>query len=371
MNQRLFLRLIIAAVLISTLRAQTLRRATVAFITNDEGAHLSMYLLALAESKEISSVILADPSGKMVAVARQALGDRLTATYASARELFAHHQPNLAVISLEPKLAAKAIDEALDAGCDVLAEKPACLSVAEFARLAQKANDKKVFLALALANRLNPEIEFARDLIEKNRIGKIYGIELHIIADQTRLSEPSYHQSWFAQKSRAGGGHLIWLGIHWVDLAMFLTHSNITEISGFTANVGGQPIDVEDSAVLSIKFDHGFLGTMTSGYYLDKGYHSHVKIWGSAGWIELNPYGAVVPFRYYSTTDERPEIKTYTRPDVPVGYSPFVAACVRASLGLELPPVTTNDSLRAIKTIFAAYEAAETGQTQQVPGTSE
>ena len=54
-------------------------------------------------------------------------------------------------------------------------------------------------------------------------IARIDGVEAHLIADQTRLTRPAYHESWYAKKARDGGGHLIWLGIHWLDLARFLT----------------------------------------------------------------------------------------------------------------------------------------------------
>lgn len=366
MNQRSLIGPLVSLLFACTLGAQTPPRATVAVITNAEGAHLSAYFPALVESAETATVILADPSAKTFAEARKALGPKLAGTYSSARELFAQHHPQLTLVSLEPKLAAAAIDAALDAGSHVLAEKPACLSIAEFARLSQKANAKKLHLMLALANRLNPETQFALDLIRQNKLGKIYGVEIHLIADQTRLGKPGYGKSWYAQKSRAGGGHLIWLGLHWIDIAMYLTGADVTDIAGFTTNIGGQPLDVEDSAALSLRFSNGALGTMTSGYYLDKGYHSHVKIWGATGWIETNRHGAAVPFRYYSTTDKNPEIKTYTAPDGPAGYSPFVAACVRAALGQEPPPLTTNDSLRIITTVFTAYRAAETGQTQHI-----
>ena len=50
--------------------------------------------------------------------------------------------------------------------------------------------------------------------------GKIFGVEMHMVADQTRLTRPGYGERWEASKARAGGGHLIWLGIHWLDLAM-------------------------------------------------------------------------------------------------------------------------------------------------------
>jgi predicted dehydrogenase len=369
MNQRTLPGLLVSLLLACTLGAQTPRRATVAVITNHEGAHLSAYFPALAESAETATVLLADPSGKTITEARQALGPKLAATYSSARDLFAQHRPQLTLISLEPKLAPAAIEAALDAGSHVLAEKPACLSIAEFARLSQKANTRKLHLMLALANRLNPETQFALDLIRQKKLGKIYGVELHLIADQTRLGKAGYEKSWYAQKARGGGGHLIWLGLHWIDIAMYLTGADVTDVAGFTTNIGGQPLDVEDSATLTLKFSNGALGTMTSGYYLDKGYHSHVKIWGATGWIEMNRHGAAVPFRYYSTTDAKPEIKTYTAPESPAGYSPYVAACVRAALGLEPPPITTNESLRILTTVFTAYRAAETGQTQRIPGT--
>lgn len=351
---------------VSTVYAQSPQRATVAVLTNAEGAHLSAYFPALAASPETREVFLSDPSGKTGDEARKALGAKLGGVYSSAAELFAKHQAQLTLVSLEPGLAPAAIEAALDAGSHVLVEKPACLSIAEFARLCQKADAKKLHLILALANRLNPETLFALDLIRQKKIGTIYGVEMHLIADQTRLSKPAYHSSWYAQKARGGGGHLIWLGLHWLDLAMFLTGSEVSDVAGFITNIGGQPLDVEDSAALTLKFGNGALGTLNSGYYLDKGYHSHLKIWGANGWIELNRHGSPIPFRYYSTTDGTPEIKTFT-PEGPSGYTPFVAACVRSALGLEAPPVSTSDSLRIISTVFTAYHAAETRQTQAVP----
>jgi UDP-N-acetyl-2-amino-2-deoxyglucuronate dehydrogenase len=126
---------------------------------------------------------------------------------------------------------------------------------------------------------------------------------------------------------------------------------------------------VEDSAVVSLRFSAGFLGTMTSAYYLDRGYHSHLKIWGSDGWIEMNRHGGVVPMRYYSTADATPEVKTPVPPEGPDGYAPFVAACVRASLGLAAPPITTGESLRIIRTIYTAYEAAPPAARSRSPAT--
>jgi len=96
-----------------------------------------------------------------------------------------------------------------------------------------------------------------------------------MVADQTRLTRPGYGERWEASKARAGGGHLVWLGIHWLDLMMYITDSAITDVAGFTATVGEDAQgDVEDSATAALRFDNGTLGTITSGYYTDAGVSS-------------------------------------------------------------------------------------------------
>jgi UDP-N-acetyl-2-amino-2-deoxyglucuronate dehydrogenase len=335
----------------------------VAVITHAEGAHLDWYFRALAETAEVQSVVLADPSGSTLSDARNSLGDKLTATYESPELLFDRERPSLALISMEARSTPPAIEAALKANCHVMAEKPACVRIEDFTELAALADEKQRHLMLALANRLNPEVLLARRLIQEGKIGKIYGLEMHLVADQTRLTRPEYHASWFARKERAGGGHLIWLGIHWLDLAMFLTRARITHVSGFTGVVGGQPLEVEDSAALALQFDNGTFGTMTSGYYLDHGYHSHIKIWGSRGWLQIETHGGA-PLTWYSQDEPEPKVQRLEQVDGPSGYVPFVQACVRAAIGLEEPPLTTADSLRALEVVFAGYRAAETGQRQ-------
>ncbi len=232
--------------------------------------------------------------------------------------------------------------------------------------MVELADAKHRYLMLALANRTNPETAFARQLVASGRIGKLYGIEMHIIADQTRLTRPSYHDQWYAHKHRAGGGHLIWLGIHWLDLGMYIVDSPIAQTCGFTANVGGQPIDVEDAAAAAFRFENGALGTINSGFYLDRGYHSHIKIWGSAGWIHLEPM-LDQPLHWYSTTgDGAGTVQTWQGAKNPRGYTPFVVAAVRACADMTDPPISSGDSLRALKTVFSIYAADQSGRTTTV-----
>ncbi len=146
-------------------------KVKVGLITHAEGAHLSAYFPALAEAEEVESVALSDPSGDTIAAARKALGSKLASTYSDPGAMLAAEKPAMALVSMEAKLSPPAIDAALDAGCHVMAEKPSCVRAEDFEPLVRKANQKNLYLMLALANRLNPEVREARRLIQEGKIG--------------------------------------------------------------------------------------------------------------------------------------------------------------------------------------------------------
>jgi predicted dehydrogenase len=338
---------------------------TVALLTDAGGAHVDLYMAALAATAEVEAVIVADPSGGCGAAAKKTLGAKLKGFGREHARALADHSPTLALVTLEAVKAPPVIEAALEANCHVLAEKPSCVRAGDFEPLVRLAEMKHRHLSLALANRSRGTVQAARKLIQSGQIGRIYGCELHIIADQTRLKNSAYHTSWFADRARAGGGHLMWLGIHWIDLVMHMTGSKIVEVAGFAGIVGGQPLKVEDSAAMALRFDNGTFGTVTSGYYLDRGYHSHIKVWGSNGWLQLEPHGGD-PLQWYTTAETPPGVRKYAGPAEEASYTPMVKGCVRASVDLDPPPITGAECLHVLRTIFACYRAAETGRSQKV-----
>jgi UDP-N-acetyl-2-amino-2-deoxyglucuronate dehydrogenase len=338
----------------------------VGVVTNAEGAHLDLYFAALAKTEEAAGVVLADPSGKIEERARKELGAKLRSVYRDAAEMYRKARPAMALVSLEAALAPSAIDQALEAGCHVFAEKPACVRAEDFDKLVRKARQNHRHLMLALANRLHPAVQEARRLLQQGVLGRLYATEIHLVADQTRLTREAYRSAWYCQKKRAGGGHLSWLGIHWLDLALYITGLRVRQVAGFAGVVGGQPIDVEDAAALSLAFNNGSFGTMTSGYFLDRGYHSHVKLWGEHGWMKL----AVIeeaPLEWYSTRDnKKAQVQRFAYPQGQRGYYPFVRAGVRASAGLQDAPISPEDCLHVLRTIYSFYQAVQTGRAVSV-----
>lgn len=350
--------------------AKTVR---VAVLTQHDGAHLPEYFSSLAQIEEAPKIAVCDIDGACEAEARKALGDKLAGFYRDPEVMFKEFQPELAVVTYEPVNTPSVIDRCLEAGCHVLSEKPGCTKAEDFAPLVRKAQMKHKHLMLALANRSFAPVLEAQRLIRRGVLGKLYALNLYIIADQARLTRADYQKSWRAFKNRAGGGYLAWLGIHWLDLATFITGLKAEQVTGFIDNVGGQPMDVEDSAAVAIRYNDRVLGSIQAGFYLDQKHKDHVakyqsyfQIWGEHGWLRLQMIEDL-PLEWYSSQESgKPEVKRFEYAKGGRSYLPFVRHCVRAAGDLEAPPITAEESLAVLETIFAMYKAAETGQTQKV-----
>ncbi len=104
----------------------------VAVLTHAGGAHLSAYFSALAESKDCDDVVLADPDNHSADEARKLLGGKLTRTYTEYTKLLAKESPKLCMVSMEARLAPPVIEEALESGSHVFAEKPGCVTLQQF-----------------------------------------------------------------------------------------------------------------------------------------------------------------------------------------------------------------------------------------------
>jgi len=339
-------------------------------ITEPSAAHLEIYLDSVKDCRGVRGVAIADPSGESFQIAEGILKDRLRSTerYLNHLEMINTFEPDMVVVTLESHHAAVVIRMALEANCHVLSEKPACVRAVDFADLVQLAEARRRHLMLALANRLNPLVQESKRVVESGLLGKLYGANLYFLADQTRLTNSDYQQSWWSIKSKAGGGHLIWLGIHWLDLIQYISGDRIHQVCGFSENVGGQPIEVEDASALTLKFRKGMLGTFQSGYFLDRGYQSQIAIWGSQGWLRCDLLGRD-PMQWYSIHPAAPagvqsfsDTTDYSSNE----YLSFVQAAVDAIRGLREPPISGREGLSVLKVIFALYKAAETGLVQSL-----
>lgn len=341
-------------------------KLSVAFITEPGGTHLDLMVKGVAKCTDVGSVAIADVSSESFERVRRLLdgsGHSLR-TFTSPAEMLKSAKPDLTVVTVEARHNPNLCAQAIDAGSHVLCEKPPCVRPGDFESLAKKAKAQNRTLMLAMATRSNLAVAQAKQLIERGWLGKPYGVAMTWIGDHTRLTTPEWQKMWVSHKDRAGGGKLAFHGIHYLDLIHHLTGDPIAKVSALCRNVGGEPINVEDAAVLALQFRSGATGTLNTGYYLDKGNSNVIQIWGEKGRIRFDPFA---PLRWYSSHTDAPKgEQTAEYAGTDADYDTMMAQAVR---GVSGGPafMTTDESLHVVRVIFAGYRASETGQSQSVP----
>jgi len=151
---------------------------------------------------------------------------------------------------------------ALEAGLDVLLEKPLAHTVESAERIAAAARDAQGFCMVGFNNRFAEPVRVIKGYQEEGRFGET----THVEANYVRRRGVPGRGSWFTSGEVAGGGALIDIGVHAIDLALyFLDHPEVVEVSGETRSEfggrddyafvhmwgdddGAEGFDVEDSA---------------------------------------------------------------------------------------------------------------------------
>ena len=333
----------------------------------DEQGHRAFFLQALRDLDLVDSVTVVDESSGTFAEARHTLGAKLRSTHHELANGLASAAPDLAIVSLIAAHAPPAVRRCLEAGCHVMVEKPACTHPDQFAALVELAEERDRHLIVPLARRLSPWVRDARRIFASGALGRAFALRGAVIADQTRLWPASGQRDWTFKRSLAGGGHLVWLGIHWIDLMTYITESRVVEVQAMTDVVGGAPIDVEDLALVNLRLANGAYGSLVSGYLLDKPYQMDLSLWGSDGWLRFGAADRHL-LEWHSTSPDHadpPDRRiSYSGPLFP-NYTPWIERTLRACLG-EPPPITGAEALAALRVVHAAYSSAASGRTVQL-----
>ena len=161
--------------------------------------------------------------------------------------------------------------KALSAGVDVLLEKPLAHDLDSAERIVEAAHAADSFCMVGFNNRFSAPVEVIKQYQEDGRFGDFSHIEANYIR---RRGIPG-RGSWFTSKEVAGGGSLIDIGVHAIDLALyFLDFPRIAEVSGTARSqfgtredyafvemwgddIGPDGFDVDDSVSAFIRTEKG------------------------------------------------------------------------------------------------------------------
>ena len=151
---------------------------------------------------------------------------------------------------------------ALKRGWHVLCEKPMAMNTAEAREMAEAVRRSGKKFMIHFNQRFRPEHRYFRDLIKSGALGDVY----YASAGWRRMRGMPHFGGWFGQKKMSGGGPLIDLGVHMLDLTRWLvgnpkvvtvSASTFSHIGQATALLQKKEFDVEDLASALIRFDDG------------------------------------------------------------------------------------------------------------------
>ena len=190
---------------------------------------------------------------------------------------------------------------ALNHGINVHCEKPLSLSSTEVQRIIEAKNQSNKKVMVALNNRFTAESQFVKNYADQGGFGEIYRIKCGWI----RRNGIPGRGSWFTNKKLSGGGSLIDLGVHYLDLAMyFMNYPKVSTVMGSTFSKFGDSrnrirpgyksndngiFDVEDMANGFIKLGNGatidFEFSWASNIEKECKYYEILGTKGGARWV--------------------------------------------------------------------------------------
>jgi predicted dehydrogenase len=311
--------------------------------------------------------------------------------YTDYKEMLADGDIDCVSVCVPNFLHAPVVIDCLNAGKHVLCEKPMALNAEEGATMMAAAEAAGKKLMIQFNNRFRPEAKLLKEYVTDGELGDIYFARCGWIR---RNGIPGWG-GWFTRQELSGGGPLIDLGVHMLDLTMWLMGnpeptcvlaSTFSEFGPFMGGLGpwGTPIEpmdggefnVEDMAVAMIKFEGG------KTISLEASWASRCKReWVYSTLMGTEAGASLERFFGFDGVDDSSidTLELFTQehgvsvnrdlvvePDPAMGRHNAVMHFVDCLVdGVEMIS-PASDGLRIMKILDAAYESAETGKAVNI-----
>ncbi len=181
---------------------------------NISGAHGAGYR---AISDRVSLAYCVDLLPERAQRRAEEFGDESTVALTDYRDVLKDTEVDIVSICLPNHLHAPVSIAFLEAGKDVLCEKPAAMNYAETLKMKAAADKSGKILNIGVVNRFNESVERIKEEIASGNLGEVYQIYCSFRAYR---SIPALG-GWFTTKALSGGGALIDWGVHFLDLIVY------------------------------------------------------------------------------------------------------------------------------------------------------
>lgn len=291
--------------------------------------------------------------------------------YTDYKKMLEEQKPELVAIATESgKHAAIALD-CIDAGCNVIIEKPIALSLADADEIIRRAKEKNVKVCANHQNRFNKSIQKIREAVEKDRFGRLFYGTAHV---RWCRDYEYYHRAQWRGTWEQDGGALMNQCIHNIDLLRWMMGDDIVEVAGMTDRLNHDYIDAEDLGIAIVKFANGGYGIVegTTDIY-PKNLEETLYLFGEKGTVKAGgqSVNVIEEWRFSDMLDDPEEVKARFHENPPnvygYGHTPLYKDVIEAIENDREPYVNGEAGRRALELVLAIYKSASTGEVVKFP----
>ncbi len=337
---------------------------------------------SIAQSQHMPAYKQLQDEGKAKIIA---VADAHEPTAAKAAEMFdvAHRFTDYRELLAMPEIDAVSICtpnflhkqptiDALNAGKHVLVEKPIGLNSVEGQEMVDAAHRAGKKLQVALNVRFNSGPQSVKRFIKDGKIGEIYYARAHALR---RRGAPGWGV--FTQKDKQGGGPLIDIGVHILDLTLWLMdYPEPASVSGTTYTKFGtregvigllgqwdpKTYTVEDFAIGLVKFKNGATLTLESSFLANLEHDEmNTHVFGTEGGVMLDPYNSEKTTIYREESGTLTDSKPVFLPKVS-SHEMEVRSFVQAIIDETPVEVPGEQGLMVSRILDAIYASSEQGK---------
>ena len=224
--------------------------------------------------------------------------------YLDFQQMLEKEKPDMVSVCTPNWLHSKMSIDAMLHGANVICEKPMASSVEDAKAMIDTQKKTGKLLMIAHQRRFSPQAQYLKKIIDEGALGEIY----HARAYWVRRQGIPGIGGWFTQKKMSGGGALIDIGVHMLDLALwFLGHPEPMRVEsawGSRFGVSGKgasgyasvkksikaDFDVDDYVFAHVNYPRGVsLQLQCSWAGFIKSEESNIELWGEKGGARLFP----------------------------------------------------------------------------------
>lgn len=327
--------------------------------------------ISAAQNNHLSFVGLCDIDTKAMTEKTLKFGLDSVHPYSDYRKMLEKESPELVAVATESGKHARIALDCIQAGCNVIIEKPIALSLSDADEIIREAKKKGVKVCVSHQNRFNKSIQKIREALEKERFGQMFYGTAHVrwCRDRQYYSCAKWRGTW-----EQDGGALMNQCIHNIDLLRWMLGDEIEEVVGITDRMNHDYIEAEDLGMALIRFRNGAYGIIegTTNLY-PKNLEETLYLFGEKGTVKAGGQSVnrIETWRFSDGADDPQRVIKEFAENPPnvygFGHTPLYADMIEAIEQDREPYVNGEAGRRALELVLAVYRSAAEKRAVKLP----